>query len=47
MRNKIVEKAKEYLGYKEGRNNDTIFAHGMVYLINLGVQCLFLIAPIK
>lgn len=25
MRNKIVEKAKEYLGYKEGRNNDTIF----------------------
>lgn len=25
MRNEIVEKAKEYLGYKEGKNNDTIF----------------------
>lgn len=25
MRNQIVSKAKDYIGYKEGRNNDTIF----------------------
>lgn len=25
MRNKLINKAKEYIGYTEGRNNDTIF----------------------